>query len=165
MDQNYLKKYLEIKIFNDKTVVEYCNEDNICYIHEYQLGLEEISKNAVSEIIMSNWVSGIIYALENISLTDRVPTFIYLTTEKYGSVFEKILTDKETYSQFYLEPNDWGQGVRVIIKKINYRNVNSHLEDYVNREDLQGKTIIIKNNKENSKSYERYTKTISQFKV
>lgn len=165
MSQNYLKKYLNIKVFNDKTIVEYCNDDNTCYIHEYKIGLNQISENLVNEIIMSNWASGVIYALGNISLTDRVPTFIYLTTEKYGNVFEKILTNKETYSQFYLESNEWGQGVRVIIKKVNYRNINSYLESYLSKEDLKDKTIIIKNNKENSKSYERYTKTISQFKV
>ena len=103
MNQNYLEKFLDIKVFNDHTIVNYWNNNVLCYSHKYTSGIVEIEKNLVSEIVVSNWVSGVVYALHNISLIDRVPTFIYLETEKYGSVFEKVLKNKNTYSQFYIE--------------------------------------------------------------
>lgn len=159
MNQNYLKKYLDIKVFDDKTHLQYWNDDVLSYTYEYQIGLDKISKNLVSEMIMSNWVSGIIESLHQISLLDRVPTFIYLSTERYGNVFEKFLKHKNTYSQFYLEPTQNGIGVHVIIKKINYKNINSFIESSKIGENLEDKN----NNK--LKSYERYTKTISQFKI
>ncbi len=165
MNDNYLRKYLNIKVYQDKTVVEYCNDNNICFIHEYKLGLDKIKKELASEIIMSNWVNGVIYTLENISLEDRVPTFIYLSAENFEESFKKVLKNKSTYSQFYLEPSDRGKGVHVIINKINYGNINSHLESYLSSKGSEDNIIITKDNKENSKSYERYTKAISQFKV
>lgn len=160
MSQNYLKKYLDIKVYKDKTVVRYCNDENICFIHEYKIGLEKISESLVNEIIMSDWVSGVIYTLQNISLTDRVPTFIYLSTERYGSIFEKSLKHPNTYSQFYIEPIENVSQVRVIIKKINYANINSHIESALSHKDLQDNNL-----KPKSKPYERYTKAISQFKI
>ena len=155
MNQNYLKKYLDIKVLGDKTRLEYWNDDTLSLIHEYEVGLEHVEKDLVSEISLSNWVSGIIYALHKISLRDRVPTFIYLTTEKYGPAFEKVLKNKNTYSQFFLENGENEKGVHVIIKKISYANINSY----------SGSLSVQKEQKDNPKSYERYTKTISKFKI
>jgi hypothetical protein len=79
--------------------------------------------------------------------------------EKYGNVFERYIKNKNTYSQFYLENNNYGKGVHVIIKKINYANINSLSEDINSSKNLK------ENSNNKSKTYERYTKTISQFKV
>jgi len=160
MNENYLKKYLDIKVYEDKTIVKYCNDDNVCFVHEYPIGLDKISDGLVSEIIMSDWVSGVMYALEIISLTDRVPTFIYLYTERYGAVFEKFLRQPNTYSQFYLESLQKGLGVRVIIRKINYANINSYIESSLKHKDLENNNL-----EPESKTYERYTKAISKFKI
>ncbi|MEN9338352.1 MAG: hypothetical protein RI945_77 [Candidatus Parcubacteria bacterium] len=159
MNQNYLKKYLDIKVLPHKTTLEYWNDDVLSFIHEYDIGLHHVEQDLVSEISLSNWVSGVIYALHQISLQDRVPTFIYLTTEKYGMVFEKVLKSKNTYSQFFLENGENEKGVHVIIKKINYANANSLVEDFSLQTDLKAKNNL------KTKQYERYTKIISQFKV
>lgn len=159
MNQNYLEKFLDIKVFNENTVVNYWNNNTLVYSHKFDIGISKIEKNLVSEIVISDWVSGIIYALHNISLLDRVPTFIYLETEKYGTVFEKVLKNKNTYSQFYIENANHGKGVHVIIKKINFANINSRgdgLNTHLNLEE---------NSQNKSKSYERYTKAISKFKI
>ncbi len=158
MNQNYLEKFLDIKVFNDHTIVNYWNNNVLCYSHKYTSGIVEIEKNLVSEIVVSNWVSGVVYALHNISLIDRVPTFIYLETEKYGSVFEKVLKNKNTYSQFYIENTSHGKGVHVIIKKINFTNINS-------RDDGFNSHLNLEEGKNKSKSYEGYTKAISKFKI
>ncbi len=160
MNQIYPKKYLDIKVYQDKTIIKYCNDENICFVYEYKIGLEKISSELVSEFIMSDWVSGVIYTLQNISLTDRVPTFIYLTTEKYGGIFEKFLKKKSTYSQFYIEPVNNMYSIHVIIKKINYANINTYLESALSHKDLEDNNL-----KQKSKQYERYTKAISQFKI
>lgn len=159
MNENYLEKYLDIKVFDEYTVVNYWNNNTLLYSHKFNIGINKVEKNLVSEFILSDWVSGVIYALHNISLLDRVPTFIYLETEKYGTVFEKFLKSKNTYSQFYIENTKHGKGVHVIIKKINYANINSRGDDFGLRKSLETKET----NK--SKSYERYTKTISKFKI
>jgi len=164
MNQNYLKKYLDIKIFDDKTRVQFWKDEALAESSEFALGLNQISENLVSDYIMNSWLAGVLYILDKISLLDRIPTFFYVSTERYGSVFEKFLKKPETYSQFYLEPTEYGLGVHVIIKKINPININSHREDYIKNEGIRDK-VIIKDNKEDSKSYERYTKAISQFKV
>ncbi|MEI6352486.1 MAG: hypothetical protein WCO35_00940 [Candidatus Nomurabacteria bacterium] len=158
MNQNYLKKYLDIVVLNDKTVIKYWNDDVLSFTHEHNVGLNHIEKELVNELIMSDWLNGLSHALNIISLQDRVPTFIYLTTEKYGNVFEKTVRNKNTYSQFFIENNDLWKGVRVIIKKINYANINSLNADFNLPKNLK------ENSNNNSKSYERYTKTISQFK-
>jgi hypothetical protein len=159
MNQNYLKKYLDIVVFPDKTLIKYWNDDVLSLTHEHPIGISHLEKELVSEIVMSDWVNGLIHALNIISLTDRVPTFIYLTSEKYGNVFERYIKNKNTYSQFYLENNNYGKGVHVIIKKINYANINSLSEDINSSKNLK------ENSNNKSKTYERYTKTISQFKV
>jgi hypothetical protein len=159
MNQNYLEKFLDIKVFNDHTVVNYWNNNTLVYSHKFDIGILKIETNLVSEIILSDWISGIIYALHNISLLDRVPTFIYIETEKYGSVFEKVLKNKNTYSQFYIENAKHGKGVHVIIKKINFANINSREESFNSRLSLEEK------GKNKSKSYEGYTKAISKFKI
>lgn len=160
MNQNYLKKYLDIKVYKDKTIIRYCNDDNICFVHEYKIGLDKIGEGLISEMIMSDWIGGVIYALENISLTDRVPTFIYLSAERYTTIFEKFLKNKNTYSQFYIEPIENVKQVHVIIKKINYANINSHIESTLSHKELKDNNL-----KQKSKPYERYTKAISQFKI
>ncbi|MEA4910602.1 hypothetical protein SDC9_07913 [bioreactor metagenome] len=164
MNENYLRKYLDIKVFDDKTQVQFWKDDVLATTSEFYIGINQISENLVSEAIMNDWLGGIVYNLEKISLLDRIPTFFYLTTEKYGSVFEKFLKRKGTYSQFYLEPHQYGLGIHVIIKKINRININTHFGKSITNEDLRDK-VIIKDNKEDSKSYERYTKAISQFKI
>ena len=158
MNQNYLEKFLDIKVFNENTVVNYWNNNTLVYSHKFDIGILKIEKKLVSEIAISDWVSGIIYTLHNISLLDRVPTFIYLETEKYGSVFEKVLKNKNTYSQFYIENAKHGKGVHVIIKKINFANINS-------RGDIFSLHSNLESEKNKSKSYERYTKAISKFKI
>lgn len=160
MDSNYVKKYLDIEVLDEKTILKYCNDNNVCFIYEYPIGLRKITEELVSEIIMSDWLNGVIYSLENISETDRVPTFIYLATPIYGSVFEKSLKAKETYSQFYLENTNYGRGVHVIIKKIDYNLFNPNLNKIKDEIDLNKSNLVNKD-----KSYERYTKTISQFKI
>ncbi len=158
--QGYIQKYLDIKVYKDKTIIKYCNNNNICFIHEYQLGIDKIEKALVSEIIMSNWIGEVIYTLDQISLADRVPTTIYLYTEKYSTIFEKFLKDKNTYSQFYIENKENIHSPRVIIKKINYAIINSHIESSLSHKDLKENNLNQK-----SKIYERYTKAISQFKI
>ncbi|MBP9765914.1 MAG: hypothetical protein KBD12_01615 [Candidatus Pacebacteria bacterium] len=159
MNQNYLEKFLDIKVFKEHTLVNYWNRDVLSYSHKFDVAISKIEENLVSEIILSNWISGIIYALHNISLIDRVPTFIYLETEKYGSVFEKALKNKNTYSQFYIENASHGKGVHVIIKKISTANINSRKDEFNLHLSLEDNS----NNK--SKSYERYTKAISKFRI
>ena len=159
MNQNYLKKYLDITVLPDKTLIKYWNDDVLSFTHEHPVGISHLEKELVSEIVMSDWINGLIHTLNTISLTDRVPTFIYLTTEKYGNVFERYIKNKNTYSQFYLENNNYGKGVHVIIKKINYTNINSLSGDFNSSKNLK------ENSNNKSKTYERYTKTISQFKV
>lgn len=160
MNQNYLKKYLDVIVLDDKTIIKYWNDDNLSFVHEHKIGLTDIEDRLVNEEVMSDWISGVVYSLHNISLLDRVPTFIYLSSPKYGTVFEKYILHPSTYSQFYIERDENGKGVRVIIKKINSANINSH----------RGESVLDKNLEKNifnnqSKSYERYTKAISQFKV
>ena len=159
MNQNYLEKFLDIKVFNDHTIVNYWNNNTLVYSHKFNIGISKIENNLVSEIVVSDWVSGVVYALHNISLLDRVPTFIYLETEKYGSVFEKALKNKNTYSQFYIENAKHGKGVHVIIKKINLANINSRNDVFNSHLNLE------KESKNKSKSYEGYTKAISKFKI
>jgi len=156
---NYLDKYLEVKVLTDKTVINYWNDDTLIFSHEHKIGMRKVDEEKVSNFILSDWVSGIIYTLQNISFYDRVPKHIYLKVEKYPSIFEKIIRNKSTYSQFYLGENIEHQNIHVIINKINYNNLNSESQSFNLVSDSKNK-----DNFNNNKIYERYTKTISQFK-
>lgn len=165
MNQNYLKKYLDVKVYGDNTIIKYYSDNNLSLTYEHSIGLDKVSKDLVNDLIMNHWIDGVIYVLQKISLTERVPTFIYLYTEKYSSVFEKFLKDKKTYSQFYIEPIENIASIRVIINKINYFNINSFLD----KSKSELKQNNLEKNKNNlgieSKNYERYTKAISKFKI
>jgi len=145
---NYLDKYLEIKVLESETVINYFCDDTLVYTHRHKIGLQKIDIESVSKFIISDWVNGVIFSLSHISLYDRVPKYIYLYTEKYPYTFEQALRDSRTYSQFYLGADLEDKHLYVIINKINVTNLN--LDTF-----KQCK---------NKKSYERYTKAISQFK-
>ena len=68
------------------------------------------------------------------------------------------MKNKNTYSQFYIENASHGKGVHVIIKKINFTNINS-------RDDGFNSHLNLEEGKNKSKSYEGYTKAISKFKI
>lgn len=167
MNIGFVNKYLEVAVLADKTIIKYWNNGAISLVHEYQIGIFEIEKNLVNEISLSNWVSGVIYILDLISLQDRVPTDIYLFTERYGHTFQKVLKEKNTYAQFFLENKENGKGVHVIINNINQANKNSLSTkfslDKEEKDFYQNKNL--EENKKDIKLYERYTKAVSQFKI
>lgn len=67
MQDNYVEKYLDIVVSDDNTIIKYCNQDNVCFIYDYPIGLRKITEELVSEIVMSDWVNGVIHTLANIS--------------------------------------------------------------------------------------------------
>jgi len=149
---NYLDKYLEIKVLGEETVINYFCDDTLVYAHRHKIGLQKIDIESVSKFIISDWVNGVIFILSHISLYDRVPKHIYLYTEKYPYTFEQAIRDQNTYAQFYLGEDLEDKHLHVIINKINVNNLNSDLN------------LKIFSKSKNKKSYERYTKAISQFK-
>jgi hypothetical protein len=43
MNQNYLKKYLDIVVFPDKTLIKYWNDDVLSLTHEHPIGIPSLS--------------------------------------------------------------------------------------------------------------------------
>jgi len=148
---NYFDKYLDIKVLLEKTIINYFIDNTLSFNHEYNIGTQKIDEENVSDVVLSDWVNGLLYTLNYISLYDRVPNYIYLNSKKHSLSLTKRVTTAETYSQFYLDDDKGRKNIHVIIKN----------RDYNNFEENNSNNILIN---KNYKPYERYKKAISQFK-
>ena len=105
------KPYLVILVNDDHVLLEYVLENNVLLSHKHNFGIKHMESLALNTVAVSKFLDGIFYALEYISLYDRIPTEFRLITPRYATWLKRAI-EKKSYAQFYTN----GVPVRVTIE-------------------------------------------------
>lgn len=101
-----------IIVINDiETNISYRVDNQNLITHTHDVGLIHLEKDGLSKVATGKFVEGIIYALEYISLYERIPHEFILITPKYATWLKGVL-ENQSYTQFYTN----GLPVRVKIE-------------------------------------------------
>jgi hypothetical protein len=105
-----MDSHLLIKIGDRETLVDYVIEGKTIVSHTHPFGLKGIEAEGMNITAGSKLVDGILYALEFISLHDRIPTDFRLITPRYATWIGEAI-ENASYTQFYTN----GAPVRVTL--------------------------------------------------
>lgn len=106
-----MSSHLLITINDIETNISYCVDGKDLISHTHNIGLAHLEREGLNKIVTSKFTDGIIYALEYISLYERIPTEFKLVTPRYATWLKGVL-EEESYAQFYTG----GLPVRVTIQ-------------------------------------------------
>lgn len=95
------KKYLEVILFDEHTLIKYISEGEVLLERKHPIGLTYIEANNMRPRAAAQFFDGILYTLELISLYDRIPESIHVATLRHGPWFKHLL-EHESYAQYYL---------------------------------------------------------------
>jgi hypothetical protein len=105
-----MDSHLLIKVGDRETLIEYVIEGKPLVSHMHPVGLKHIEAEGMNVIAGSKFLDGIMYALEFISLHDRIPTDFRLITPRYATWIGETI-ENGSYAQFYTK----GAPVRVTL--------------------------------------------------
>lgn len=95
-----MNPYLVITVGDHETKIDYAIGEQSVVSHSHPVGLKTIELEGMNTIAASKFMDGVIYALEFVSLYDRIPTRFTLKTPRYASWLSEIL-EAGSYTQFY----------------------------------------------------------------
>jgi hypothetical protein len=105
-----MNPHLRIVIGDRETHLKYMVEGQPVVSHVHPYGIKNIELDGMDAIAGSKLVDGIMYALEFISLHDRIPTDFQVVTPLYGTWIGEAI-ERASYAQFYTH----GAPVRVTL--------------------------------------------------
>lgn len=105
-----MSPHLLITINDIETNISYRVDNKDIINHTHNVGLIHLEREGLNKIVTSKLIDGIIYALEYISLYERIPIEFKLMTPKYATWLKGVLED-QSYAQFYTN----GLPIRVTI--------------------------------------------------
>jgi hypothetical protein len=91
---------LVIKVGDRETHIDYAVGDQMLVHHVHPFGLRHIEDEGMNTVAGSKFLDGIMYALEFISLHDRIPTNFRLITPLYATWIGEVI-EGASYTQFY----------------------------------------------------------------
>ncbi len=91
---------LVIKVGDRQTLIEYFIDEHPIVSHVHPFGLKHIEDEGMNQIAGSKLQDGITYALEFVSLHDRIPTHFKLITPRYATWIGETI-EAGSYTQFY----------------------------------------------------------------
>jgi len=91
---------LVIKVGDRETQVEYYIGTHAIVSHLHPFGLKHIEAEGMNTVAGSKLLDGITYALEFVSLHDRIPTDFRLITPRYAVWIGETI-EAGSYTQFY----------------------------------------------------------------
>jgi hypothetical protein len=106
-----MNPHLVIKVGDRQTVVDYVVDGQTIVTHMHPVGLKHIELDGMNTIAGSKLLDGIMYALEFVSLHDRIPTQFKLITPRYATWIGETI-EAGSYTQFYTD----GAPVRVTLE-------------------------------------------------
>lgn len=109
-----MDSHLNIIVGDRETRIVYVvdNESMVSHVHPY--GLRHIEEDGMNQTAASKLSDGIMYALEFISLHDRIPTDFRIVAPRYATwIGERV--EGWSYAQFFTD----GVPVRVTLKGTN----------------------------------------------
>lgn len=95
-----MTSHLKIVVGDRETHVQYLVDDQSLVSHVHPVGLRHIELEGMNQIAASKFMDGITYALEFISLHDRIPTDFKLYTPLYATWIGEAI-ENASYAQFY----------------------------------------------------------------
>jgi hypothetical protein len=96
------KTFLSISVGDTSTLINYIADGRILVSHVHGIGYKHIEAEGMNRIAGSKFMDGILYALEFISLHDRIPTQFTLIAPRYATWIGEIV-EATSYTQFYTE--------------------------------------------------------------
>ena len=109
--------YMKISVRDKETLLEYIEEGDVIWTNKYNIGHNYLEDMNWSKESASDWMSYILWSLNNISYLSRIPTNFILTSDNNVFFFKNIL-DIHSYDKYFTNNNK----VYVIIKDI--ENIN-----------------------------------------
>ncbi len=97
---NQQNSFLSIAVGDTSTLINYLVDGHVLVSHVHDIGYKHIEAEGMNKIAASKLLDGIIYALEFISLHDRIPTDFRLIAPRYHTWVGEVL-EGASYSQFY----------------------------------------------------------------
>lgn len=95
-----MNPYLKIVVGDRETHIKYVIDKEPIVSHAHPYGLRHIELDGMNAIAASKLLDGIIYALEFVSLHDRIPTDFRLITPHYSTWIGEAI-ENASYAQFY----------------------------------------------------------------
>ena len=95
-----LASFLSIAVGDTSTLINYLVDGHIIVSHIHPIGYKHIEAEGMNGIAGSKFMDGILYALEFISLHDRIPLEFTLIAPRYSTWIGEVI-EKTSYAQFY----------------------------------------------------------------
>ena len=92
--------YLSISVGDTSTLINYVVDGQVLVSHTHPIGVQHIEAEGMNIIAGSKLLDGILYALEFISLHDRIPTDFRLIAPRYATWIGEAV-ENGSYTQFY----------------------------------------------------------------
>lgn len=109
-----MNPHLVIKVGDRETLIDYVIDEKTLVSHTHPVGLKHVEEEGMNVIAGSKLLDGILYALEFVSLHDRIPTDFRLITPRYATWIGETI-ENVSYTQFYTD----GVPVRVTLLSTN----------------------------------------------
>jgi hypothetical protein len=94
--------FLSIAVGDTSTLINYIVDGHILVSHVHPVGYKHIEAEGMNVIASSKLMDGIIYALEFISLHDRIPTQFRVIAPRYATWIGETI-ENAPYSQFFTD--------------------------------------------------------------
>lgn len=99
---NQSNAFLSIAVGDTSTLINYLVDGHILVSHVHPIGYKHIEAEGMGIIAGSKFMDGVLYALEFISLHDRIPSQFKLIAPRYATWIGETL-EGASYTQFYTE--------------------------------------------------------------
>lgn len=106
-----MNPHLKIVVGDRETHINYVVDGEPLVMHTHPVGIKHIETEGMNAIAASKLLDGVIYALEFVSLHDRIPTDFKLITPRYATWIGEAI-ENASYAQFFTE----GAPVRVTLE-------------------------------------------------
>ncbi len=92
--------FLSVAVGDTSTLINYIVDGHILVSHVHPIGYKHIEAEGMNIIAGSKFMDGILYTLEFISLSDRIPTEFRLIAPRYSTWIGETI-ERSSYTQFY----------------------------------------------------------------
>ncbi len=97
-----MNPHLRISVGDSTTLINYVVDGEVVVSHSHPIGFKHIEADGMNHIAGSKLLDGVLYALEFISLHDRIPTDFRLVTTRYATWIGEVI-ENGSYTQFYTD--------------------------------------------------------------
>ena len=99
---NQSESFLSVAVGDTSTLINYIVDGHIIVSHVHQIGYKHIEADGMSVMAGSKFMDGILYALEFVSLHDRIPTQVKLIAPRYATWIGETI-EGTSYTQFFTD--------------------------------------------------------------